>query len=259
MLRSRASGTRLEQPAAGEQRHDREHLGARADLEDREQVGEVVAQDVAGDRDRVQAVAHACERVAGCFLGRQDADLHALGVQERDPLVYLRDQLRVVRAVHVEPEHGGHPGRPGARDGELHPVHDGDVLGLRRPPNVAGADLVLEQDLTRRVEHLNNAGSCDLEGLVVAAILLGCLRHETDVGNRADRRGVQRSVRDDVVDDGLVDAGIGRVGNHRERVILTTVGSPQLAAVADQGGHGCIDDDVRGNVQVGDAFVGVHV
>jgi len=31
------------------QRDDGEHLGAGADLEDREEVGEVVAEDVAGD------------------------------------------------------------------------------------------------------------------------------------------------------------------------------------------------------------------
>ena len=55
VLGRRAAGAGLEQPAAVHQRHDREHLRARAELEDREQVGQVVAQDVAGDRDRVLA------------------------------------------------------------------------------------------------------------------------------------------------------------------------------------------------------------
>jgi hypothetical protein len=44
-------------PPPVHQRHDREHAGAGAQLEDREEVGQVVAQDVAGDRDRVLAAA----------------------------------------------------------------------------------------------------------------------------------------------------------------------------------------------------------
>ena len=55
VLGRRAAGAGLEQPAAVHQRDDRLHLGARAELEDREQVGQVVAQHVAGDRDRVLA------------------------------------------------------------------------------------------------------------------------------------------------------------------------------------------------------------
>src|SRR5699024_6143877 len=48
VLRRGATGTGLEEPAAGEQRDDREHLRARAELEDGEEVGQVVAQHVAG-------------------------------------------------------------------------------------------------------------------------------------------------------------------------------------------------------------------
>ena len=55
VLGRRTAGAGLEQAAAVHQRHDREHLGAGAQLEDREQVGQVVAQHVAGDRDRVLA------------------------------------------------------------------------------------------------------------------------------------------------------------------------------------------------------------
>jgi hypothetical protein len=62
VLGRRAAGAGLEQAAARHQRHDRQHLGAGAELEDREQVGQVVAQHVAGDRDRVLALADALER-----------------------------------------------------------------------------------------------------------------------------------------------------------------------------------------------------
>ena len=74
VLRRRPAGARLEQPAAVHERHDREHLGAGAELEDREQVGEVVAQHVAGDRDGVFAAADPLERVPARVGGRHDLD-----------------------------------------------------------------------------------------------------------------------------------------------------------------------------------------
>ena len=77
VLGRRAAGAGLEQAAAVDQRDDREHLGAGAELEDREQVGEVVAQHVAGDRDGVLALADALEGVRRGELGREDLDLEA--------------------------------------------------------------------------------------------------------------------------------------------------------------------------------------
>ena len=259
VLGRRTAGARLEQAAAGEQGHDREHLGRRADLEDREEVGQVVAQHVAGDRDGVLALAETRERVPRRLVGRQDHDRHVTRVERREGLVHLADQLRVVGAVDVEPEHGRHAGRTGPGDGEAHPVHDRDVLGLRGAPDIALLDVVLDEHRAVRVEHLDDAVRRDLEGLVVAAVLLGGLSHEADVGHRADRRGVERSVRDDVLDDRLVDTGVRRVGDHRDGVLLLAVLAPQLAAVADERGHGGVDDDVRGDVQVRDALVAVDV
>ena len=64
VLRRRAAGTGLEHGAAVQQRHDRQHLGAGAELEDREQVGQVVTQHVAGDGDRVLAGLDAQQRRA---------------------------------------------------------------------------------------------------------------------------------------------------------------------------------------------------
>ena len=43
----------LEQAAAVQERNDGQHLGAGAELEDGEKVGEVVAEDVASDADGV--------------------------------------------------------------------------------------------------------------------------------------------------------------------------------------------------------------
>ena len=67
VLGRRTAGAGLEQAAARHQRHDRQHLGAGAQLHDREQVGEVVAQHVAGHRDGVLALADALEREARRF------------------------------------------------------------------------------------------------------------------------------------------------------------------------------------------------
>ena len=58
-----ATGTGFVHAAARHQGHDRQHLGAGAKFHDREQVGQVITQDVAGDRDRVQATNDTLQRV----------------------------------------------------------------------------------------------------------------------------------------------------------------------------------------------------
>ena len=75
VLRRRPAGAGLEQAAAVDQRDDREHLGAGAELEDREQVGEVVAQHVAGHRDGVLALADPLERERDRVDRRHDLDV----------------------------------------------------------------------------------------------------------------------------------------------------------------------------------------
>ena len=117
-----------------------------------------------------------------------------------------------MRARLVQPEHRRVAGDAGASDGELDPVLDRDVLGLAHAPDVAGADLVLHERLAGLVDDAHGAGSRNLEGLVVAAVLLGRLRHEADVGHGAHRGRVVGAVSAAVVDDDLVDAGVAAVG-----------------------------------------------
>ncbi len=89
------------------------------------------------------------------------------------------------------------------------------------------------------------------------AVLLGGLGHQPDVRHRAHRGRVEGTVGAAVVDHDLVDAGVRRVGDHRERVGLLAVGAPHVARGADHRRHRRVDDDVARHVQVGDALVGV--
>ena len=244
-------------PPPFDQRDDREHLRARAQLEDREEVGEVVAQDVAGDRDRVLAVLGPFEREAGRLGDGQDLDLQVVGVLVGECALDLLEDLGVVRAALVEPEHGGRPGRAGALDREPHPVGHRGVLGLAAAPDVAGLDVVLEQRVAGAVDDAHAAGGLDLEGLVVAAVLLGLLRHQADVGRGAHRRRVERAVLAAEVDRLRVEGGVAGVGDHGLGVLLVAVGVPHLARGADHRRHRGVDDHVAGDVQVGDAAVGV--
>ena len=85
-------------------------------------------------------------------------------------------------------------------------------LGLAGAPDVARGDVVRHEPRAVAVDDLDATGTRDLEGLVVAAVLLGLLRHQAHVRHRAHRGRVEGAVDAAVVDDGLVDAGVGAVG-----------------------------------------------
>ena len=59
------------------------------------------------------------------------------------------------------------------------------------------------------------------------------------------------------VDGCLINACVAAVGNHGFGVLRFAVFVPHTTGVANHSGHGSIDDDIAGNVQVGDAFVGI--
>ena len=91
----------------------------------------------------------------------------------------------------------------------------------------------------------------------MAAVLFGLLRHETDVGHGAHGPRVEGALGLAVLDDGLVDAGVGGVGDDGQGVLGLVILVPHLAADADHRGHGGVDDDVGGYVEVRDALVRV--
>ena len=77
----------------------------------------------------------------------------------------LLEDLGVVRAALVEPEHRRRAGRARPLDREPHPVRHRGVLGLAAAPDVAGLDVVLEQGVAGAVDHAHGAGGGDLEVL----------------------------------------------------------------------------------------------
>ena len=162
------------------------------------------------------------------------------------------------RAVLVQPEDGGRAAEPGALHGEFDPILDRRVLHLAHAEDIAILDRLFEQHLAGRIDRAHHAVAGDFEGLVVRAVFLGLLRHQADIGHAAHGRRIVGAVLLAVLDDGLIDARIAAVGDQRLGVLRLAVRIPHLAAFADHGRHGGIDDHVAGHVQVGDALVGVH-
>ena len=156
VLRCRAASTGFVHAATSHQRHDRQHLGAGAKLHDREQVCQVVTQDIAGDGNSVQTAndAFQCE-THGAHL-RHVLDVQAFGVVVLQVGFYLLDQFGFVRAIRVQPEDGGHAGVAGARDGQFDPVANRCVLGLAHAPDVTFFNVLHQQNVARG--DVNNAG-----------------------------------------------------------------------------------------------------
>src|SRR6185437_5022849 len=159
----------------------------------------------------VLAGADALERRAHRGDGRQNADVEAGRIVLAQIAPRALDQHAVVGARLVQPEERGRSRRAGARHRELHPVPDRQILRLAHAPDVAGAHLVLDQHASAAIEDAYRAGGGDLEGLVVRAVLLGCLRHQADVADVAHRRDVIRAVLFAVLDDRLIDARVAAV------------------------------------------------
>ena len=157
VLGRRAAGAGLEEPAALHERDDGEHPGAGAELEDREEIGEVVTEDVAGDRDGVLAAADALEGEPHGVDGLHDADVETAGVVVREVLLDLLDDLGVVATLRVEPEDRRRSGGAGPGHRELDPVLDRRILDLAHAEDVARLDRLLEEGGAGGVDHPEGA------------------------------------------------------------------------------------------------------
>mmetsp|Transcript_18856 Transcript_18856/g.21070 ORF Transcript_18856/g.21070 Transcript_18856/m.21070 type:complete len:283 (-) Transcript_18856:944-1792(-) len=258
MLGGRASSSGLEQPPASHERNDRQHLGGRADLENWEQVGVVVPENIAGHGHGVVTLS---EETQGELARRhwiQDLDVQTLGVVLGKVGFHLLDELGVMSALGVQPEHGGSLRRSGPANRQRHPVANGRVLGLAGSPDVAHLHFVRDQNVSGLGNNPHGASLGDLESLVVRPVFLGFLRHKPNIGAASHGGGVECAVRFAVVNHRLIHPSVTAVRDDALHFLSLALRVPHATRVANHGGHGGIDDDVTGHVQVGDALVAVH-
>merc|ERR1719336_1966444 len=159
MLRRRAASTGLVHGATCEHRDDREHLGARSQLQDGEEVCQVVSEHVARHGDRVQALLGPLEGHSHGFDWRHDFNvetswielwqvgpdpLHkndimsASGIQPEDGFAWLVVPWEVVGAAAV--------------DCQLHPIFDGSIFRLACTIDVSLLDRMPQENLVSAVD-----------------------------------------------------------------------------------------------------------
>src|SRR5699024_4419654 len=92
----------------------------------------------------------------------------------------------------------------------------------------------------------------------MGAVFFGLLRHESNVWHSAHGSWVECAVYAAVFDDYLENTGVGGVWHNRQRVLSFVILIPHLAAGANHGWHGRVNDHVGWDMEVGDAAVGVH-
>mmetsp|Transcript_23326 Transcript_23326/g.40537 ORF Transcript_23326/g.40537 Transcript_23326/m.40537 type:complete len:773 (-) Transcript_23326:1760-4078(-) len=254
-----ATGTGFKQAATFHQLHDGEHFGRGAQLEDREEVGQVVAQHVAGDGDAVVAGGDGLKRLRGGFARRHDLEQvgFASRFQRRGDVF---DQLGIVGAVRVQPEDRLGTSQTLTVKRQLDPVLDWGLFHGAGAPDVAGFHVVGMQHVAVFQNDADGAVCGSFKRGWVRAVLFGLLRHQTDVGHRACGGYVERAVGFEEVDSFIVDGGVATIRDHTVGVPFVACFVPAFAACADHSWHGGVDDHIGRHVQVGDAFVAVdHV
>merc|ERR1719220_2579413 len=119
----------------------------------------------------------------------------------------------------------------GAVHAQLDPVADGGVLGLAHPVDVAGVDGVAEDSVAGGVGDDDGTLGGDLKGLVVAAVLPGLLRHESNIGNVASGSPVELAVLLAVLDDAVVHGGVGAGGDDALNLLQLVILVPHLTTI----------------------------
>ena len=255
MLGCRASGTCLKQTTTVHQGHDGQHLGAGTKLQDREQISQIVAQHVAGDRDRVLALLQALKCKASSVARRHDLDGETRGVVVSQIRVDLLDQLSIVPAILIQPEDRRALHGTCTAHCQLHPISNRRVLHVAHAPDVTGFYLVAHQHRTTAINDTHAASNRYFEGLVVRAVLLSFLSHQTHIRHRAHGGWVKSAIGLAKINRLAEHGRIAAVWNDCLHILQLTIGIPHLPGRTNHRGHGCIDNDIAGHVQIGDAFV----
>ena len=253
VLGGRAAGTGLEEAAAFHQRDDREHPGAGPEFENREQVGQIVSQHIAGHGNRIFASANPFQGKPHPGLRLHDANIKTGGVVLRQIAVDFFDYFRVMPSALVQPENRGRTGRFGSGDRQPDPVADRRVLGLAHSEDVPAFDRLLQKGGAGTVHNANRSGRGCFKRFVVRPVLFGFLGHQADVGNAAHGRRVELSVLFGVFQDFFVYGGVAPVRYHGDGVLQLVLCIPHPAPIAHDIRHGGVNDDVIGHVEVGRA------
>ncbi len=161
-------------------------------------------------------------------------------------------------ALCIKPENCRRVAQACACNRQLDPVLNGGVFGLTHAPQIPFFHLVLKQHVAGGIRYPYHAVGRHHESFVVRAVLFSRLRHEADIRHTAHGCRIERAICFTVVDNCLVHTGIAAIRNNGLRCLLLAFGIPHSAGIANYNGHGSIDNDVAGHVQVGDAFIGVH-
>lgn len=136
---------------------------------------------------------------------------------------------------------------------QLDPVTDRCVLDDAHAPDVAGFHVLGQQHLAGGdIDDVGDAVLGNLERLVVRAVLLGLLGHQTHIGDGAHRRRIELAICLAEVDDLLIDAREGGLRVDRLGVLELSVGAIHLAARANHRGHRGVHDHIARRVEVGD-------
>ena len=252
------AGAGLEQSAPVHQRDDREHLGARPQLEDREQVGQVVAQHVAGDRDRVLVCPRALERVPRRLRPRRGSRARPRRCRaRRAPARTLRSTSASWARVSSSQKIAGvvvSRARATARRTQSW-IGASLVWHMRQmsPASTSCSSSVSPASSTTRTvpdASISNVLSCEPYSSAAWAI-------SPMLGVRAHPGRVERAVLLAVLDGLGVQRGVRVVGDHELGVLRLSVRIPHLARGADRRRHRCVDDHVARHVEVGDPPRGV--
>ena len=257
VLGCRTASPGLVQTSASQQRNNREHLGTCAQFQDRKQVREVVPQYVSGHRNRIQPITCTFATEPGCFDGSEHLDFQPLGVVIRKVLFHLGNQSGIMRPVRVQPENGQRTSRASTTDGQPDPVPNCDILRLAHSPDVACFNRVFYKHLAGFIHHSHRTGLGNLECLIVRPVFLGLLSHQPHVANISHGRHVEGTMFTAKIEYRLVDASVTTIRNHTLHLVLASIGSPHRPAIPDNDRHRCINDDVAGDMQIGDSEVRV--
>lgn len=171
--------------------------------------------------------------------------------------------VTVMSTLGIEPENGGTSSGLGTGDSKLNPVLDGGISGHAHSPDVTFFDVVTQVTQNFAVVFVNNFHSSvsgHLKSFAVRSILLSFLGHKTNVRHVTHGLHIKLSVFFALVEDSLVNSSVATIGNASRGLLTGIVLVPGGTTITDDAWHTGINNDVRRDMEVSDAVVGVtHV